>query len=75
MDQNQWNPFPNHLIDDAVSRAYDPGRSNSENLARMSDHVSQFTGPLDRDQANRLEMDLSDELGRRRAFNPFYNGQ
>jgi len=74
MDHN-WNPFPNHLIDDAVSHASDPGRSESENLARMKDHVSQFTGPLDRDQDTRLEMDLSDEMARRRAFNPFSTDQ
>jgi len=73
MDQDR-NRFPNHLIDDAVSHAYNPGRTDSENLAGMKDYLSQFTGPLDRERDTRLEMDLSDEMARRRAFNPFHTG-
>lgn len=64
------NHFPNDLIENAVSHVWDSHRSHSENLSLMENYLSQFTGPLSRDEQMALEFSLTDEIKRHQSFNP-----
>jgi hypothetical protein len=55
------------LVDHAAN-LYDPSRSDSENLNRMLDHVSQFTGPLNREDQIGAEFELNDEVARKKGL-------
>ena len=50
---------------------YDPQRTPSENLDRITDAISPFTGPLNGEQQQHLQFEIDDELRRRRGMNFF----
>jgi hypothetical protein len=64
--------FRPEYLDQAFSQ-FDPQRSHSENVSRIMDSVSQFTGPLSGADRARLEFEIDDEMARRRgsSFFPF----
>ncbi len=63
--------FRPEYLDQAFSQ-FDPQRSHSENVSRMMDAVSQFTGPLSGTEQKQLEFEIDDEIARRRGSR-FYN--
>ena len=56
---------------DQAMQQYDPQRGPSENVNRISDAISQFTGPLSGEEHERLQFEIDDELRRRRGMNFF----
>jgi len=62
--------FRPEFFDQAMQR-YDPQCSPSENVNRVTDAISQFTGPLSGEEQQRLQFEIDDELRRRRGMNFF----
>ena len=63
--------FRPESLDQALSR-FDPQRSHSENMSRIVDAVSQFTGALSGAEQQQLEFEIDDEIARRRGLK-FFN--
>lgn len=62
--------FRPEFLNQAMNQ-YDPQRTARENVDRITDAISQFTGPLSGEEHERVQFEIDDELRRRRGMNFF----